>query len=146
MVTAWTSSSNRRTRLSAGPLRLLWLAALLFSLVYTHGVSAETAAAHMTTSTAAAPAAHAGPDHKAVPAPDEDTPADHHDDGQDSHPAGECVSGQPQQAAGLSAPAPAPYEGQSPYLVTVAGKSGVSGDRSALPPPRSTMASVIQRI
>ncbi|MFE3323991.1 DUF6153 family protein [Streptomyces sp. NPDC059176] len=145
MVTAWTPSSKPRTGLAAGPLRVLWLAVLLFGLLYTHGVSAETAASHATTS-AAMPAAHFVPGSDAAREDDQPTSPGHDGGDQDSHPAGECVSGQPQQGSGLPAPAPAPLDLHSFCLLTVVGKSSLPGDRSALPPPRSTAHSVIQLI
>ncbi|MFD7233181.1 hypothetical protein [Streptomyces sp. NPDC059881] len=144
MVTAWSSCNKPRARLSAGAWRMLWMAALLFGFLYTHGASAETAASHLT-SVAVAPAAHSVPGH-AADEPDRHTPPGHNDEEDDSHPAGECVSGQPQQGPGLSAPSLTPLEGTSSCRLFVEGKSGAILSESALPPPRSSASSVIERI
>ncbi|WP_338674297.1 hypothetical protein V1460_15460 [Streptomyces sp. SCSIO 30461] len=144
MATAWMPSSKPRTGLSAGPLRVLWLAALLFGVLYTHGVSAETATSH-TTNVAAGPAAYFLPDRHAGPQ-DAQSTSDHDEGGQHSHPAGKCVSGQPQQGSGPSAPAQTVLEPHSPCPLAMAGKSALPGERSALPPPRSTANWVIQRV
>ncbi|MFJ7159924.1 hypothetical protein ACIQUQ_33925 [Streptomyces sp. NPDC101118] len=45
MITAG-ASVDPRTRSSAGPLRLLWLALLLFGFLYTHAAGADSASAH----------------------------------------------------------------------------------------------------
>ncbi|NUK13651.1 hypothetical protein HRW18_38095 [Streptomyces lunaelactis] len=99
MVTAWSSSRMSRARSSAGPLRMLWVAMMLFAFVYAHGVSAEGVIGHLdasaTVHTAAAIDGHAV----------EDVPVDHHGGGHGpSHPAQECVTGQPQQTPALDAP------------------------------------------
>ncbi|MFD8192351.1 hypothetical protein [Streptomyces wuyuanensis] len=141
MVTAWMSCSKPRTGLPAGPLRMLWLVALLFGFLYTHGVNAETAASHTTPSAAA----HFAPGHHAEPVDGRPT-SDRDEGGQHSHPAGECVSGQPQQGSGLSAPAQAVLALLPPSLLSMAGEAALPGYASALPPPRSTANSVIQRI
>ena len=54
MVTARPARSATRNRPSAGALRLLWLAALLLSFLYTHAAGAESASAHVTLGAAAA--------------------------------------------------------------------------------------------
>ncbi|MFC5799784.1 hypothetical protein [Streptomyces formicae] len=143
MVTARSSRNNPRARLSAGAWRMLWIATLLFSFLYTHGASAETAASHLTTVTAV-PAAQSVPDHAAEERVPHTSPGHHGE--HDSHPAGECVSGQPQQGPGLSTPALVPLEGASRCRLIVGGKSGAILSESALPPPRSAADSVIQRI
>ncbi|MET9514347.1 hypothetical protein [Streptomyces sp. NPDC002994] len=100
MVTAWSSSRMSRARSSAGQLRVLWVAMTLFAFVYAHGVSAEAVTGHLDAS-AAAPAVAALHDHAV-----ENAPVDHPGGGQHlpSHPAQECVPGQPQQTPALDAP------------------------------------------
>ncbi|WP_434594106.1 DUF6153 family protein [Streptomyces sp. A5-4] len=105
MVTALRTSRLFRARSHvAGPLQVFWLAALLLGLLYTHGVSAESAAAHGspggTTTTAMASSPHA--DHEVAPA--------HHGGGEAEHAAESCVSGQPQQGADLPAPCAKPLD------------------------------------
>jgi hypothetical protein len=100
MVTAWSSSRMSRARPSAGPLRVLWVALTLFAFVYAHGVSTEGVTGHLDASTTA-PTTAAIHDHAV-----EDAPVDHHGGGGHgpSHPAQECVPGQPQQTPALDAP------------------------------------------
>lgn len=89
-----------RARSSAGPLRMLWVAIALFAFVYAHGVSTEAVAGHLDAS-AAAPAVVAVHEHAV-----ENAPLDHPGGGEHglSHPAQECVPGQPQQTPALDAP------------------------------------------
>lgn len=109
MVSARSAFGTSRTRYSAGPLRVLWLAALLFTFLYTHAAGAESASAHVTRGAVdvsyLAPADH----HDAAEAPDE------HDDGNGlSHPAEACASGQPQQGLELPSPQSAPLATLTP--------------------------------
>ncbi|MBT2401783.1 hypothetical protein, partial [Streptomyces sp. ISL-100] len=98
-VTAWSSSRMSRARTSTGPLRVLWVAMTLFAFVYAHGVSTEGVTGHLDAS-AIAPVTAGFHDHAAP-----DVPVDHHGGGHDqSHPAQECVPGQPQQTPALDAP------------------------------------------
>lgn len=113
MVTAWSSSRMSRARSSAGPLRVLWVAMMLFAFVYAHGVSIEGVTGHLDAG-ATAPAAAAIHDHVV-----EDAPVDHHGgEHPPSHPAQECVPGQPQQTPALDAPGACALveEGASPSL------------------------------
>ncbi|MGW3623673.1 hypothetical protein [Streptomyces sp. NPDC000880] len=97
MVTAWSSSRMSRARSSAGPLHVLWVAMTLFAFVYAHGVSAEGVTGHLHASATAVDAFHG----HAV----EDAPVEHHGGGHGpSHPAHECVPGQPQETPALDAP------------------------------------------
>ncbi|MFD7446707.1 hypothetical protein [Streptomyces sp. NPDC059909] len=99
MVTAWSSSRMSRARSSAGPLRMLWVAMLLFAFVYAHGVSAEAVTAHLAAGATVSTAASA--DGRAV----EDMPVDHHGGGHGPSPqAEECMPGQPQESPALDAP------------------------------------------
>ncbi|MEU9378101.1 hypothetical protein AB0D94_30680 [Streptomyces sp. NPDC048255] len=100
MVTAWSSSGMLRTRSSAGSLRVLWVAMLVFTFLYTHGASTEGVTGHIN-ATAASPVAVA---HAHVA---DDAPLDlqHHGGHGTSHPAEQCVPGQPQQSPTVDAPA-----------------------------------------
>lgn len=101
MVTAWSSSRMSRARSSAGPLRMLWVALTLFAFVYAHGVSTEGTTGHLDTSPSVTTAAVALHGHVV-----QDPPVDHHEgEHGPSHPAHECVPGQPQQTPALDAPA-----------------------------------------
>lgn len=144
MVTAWSPSGKPRTRFSAGPLRVLWLAALLFGFLYSHGVSAESAAGHQT---AGAVASSAHPAHSHAAGEQARVTAGHNDDGQEpTHPAEECVSGQPQQGPAWSAPLLTPAVGHLPCDGIVSGKSGPAVARSALPPLSSSASYVVQQV
>ena len=100
---------------SAGPLRLLWLAVLVFGVLVTHGASAEsaqgharagaTAPTHASTVMQEGHTSEAGEGDAAASASPDAAAADgqHEDDGS-SHPAADCVSGQPQQDLYLAAP------------------------------------------
>ncbi|MGW7368600.1 hypothetical protein ACWGI8_35545 [Streptomyces sp. NPDC054841] len=109
MVTAWSSSRMSRARSSAGPLRMLWVAVMLFAFVYAHGVSAEGVTGHLdasaTVRAATAMDSHAMDSHLMDSHAAEDVPVDHHGGGHGpSHPAQECVPGQPEQTPALDAP------------------------------------------
>ncbi|WKX69127.1 hypothetical protein [Streptomyces sp. XD-27] len=120
MVTARPTSSLLRTRpTSAGPVRALWLAALLLGLLYTHGLSGESVAGHMTAGssvTAAAPVhtAHARADGggtAVAAAADHAEPRlgpGHHDHGEPGHAELDCLSGKPQHGIDLPTPCAAP--------------------------------------
>ncbi|WP_408909807.1 DUF6153 family protein [Streptomyces luteolus] len=111
MVTATrTTTPLRARRQVAGPLRLFWFAALILGLLYTHGVSSETAAHHVAPSAPSASIAattSAAQDEPAAP------PAGH-DGGSTDHAAEECLSGQPQQGVDLPAPCSTPLDGVRP--------------------------------
>ncbi|CAM5583005.1 hypothetical protein GCM10010298_73180 [Streptomyces microflavus] len=121
MVTARRSLSLLRTRSEpAGPLRLLWLLWLvmvLFSLLYTHGLSGESAAGHVISgppASAAVPAHGASTGHgKAEPAArsaGQGAAPDGHGNHETAHGAEECASGQPQNGADLPAPSTTPLD------------------------------------
>lgn len=109
MVTARSPIGVLRTRASRGPLHLLWLTLLLIGLVYTHGVSMESASHHLANggSAFAATSGH-------VPAHPANSPLgtghslqgtdEEHEGEGSSHPAEECMPGQPQQGTALQAP------------------------------------------
>ncbi|MBT2398762.1 hypothetical protein [Streptomyces sp. ISL-100] len=141
-----TRSAPRSRSRAAGPWRTWVLAALLLTLMYTHGVSAESAAGH----------AHLGAPTNAVAlnvqAPvsaeyDHDAPGSHshqrHTDDHEApapqHAAHECVSGQPVQAAALSAPCEAQAI-RPPYAyVPAAARSAVADWSSPLLPDSAVL-------
>ncbi|MFI0259583.1 hypothetical protein ACH4OW_11170 [Streptomyces sp. NPDC017056] len=117
MVTARSPFGVQRSRPSASPFCALWLAVLLLGLMYTHALSAWSVVGHGPANAATAMAvAHfpSGGGEMSVPAADArvDTvrPAERHHDRELPHPAGECVSGQPQQGPAVAAPCPAPLD------------------------------------
>lgn len=133
MVTAWSPSCAPRFRCTAGSRRLLLVAVMLFGLVYAHGVNAEGVAAHLGPAHATAVAAadaHGSDsgsrsdsgsgsgsgsgeergtvsqgvsvqDASAMPA---ETTGHHDDEHGTSHPAQDCLPGQPQQGPAMEAP------------------------------------------
>lgn len=144
MVTAWSPLCKPRARSSAGPLRVLWLAALLFGFLYSHGVSSESAAGHLSTS-AVAFSAH--PAHDQTAQRQLQVSHGHNDDDQgSSHPAEECASGQPQQGPGLSAPSVTPLVGQLPRSSAIAGTCALTVAQSTLPSCRSSASSAVLQV
>ncbi|WEB45018.1 hypothetical protein MOV08_40825 [Streptomyces yunnanensis] len=112
MVTARSPLGMRRTRRSAGPVRLLCLFAALLALVLMHGLGAESGAGHVS-----APVAEAGLPPSAgkvtvatVPGGSVADPGQRHDERPDGHPSGSCLSGQPPQGAALTAPHQSPLD------------------------------------
>lgn len=157
MVTAWSPSGLLRARSSAGPLRLLWLAALLLSVAFTHGVHAESAEGHaMPGATASAHVSigmekgHTGgaghTDDDAYPSPDVAAADDRHDGDGSSHPAQTCMSGQPQQGMNLAAPCLAPLDWAQHTHAYASGKSGPSRPESALPSSAGSRDSIVQQV
>ncbi|MCX5336708.1 hypothetical protein [Streptomyces sp. NBC_00140] len=140
MVTARSSSGKTRARFSAGPLHVLWLAALLFGFLFTHDATAHSASSHwaagaVTSSTET----HVGHGDAAE--------EQHHDDGRESsHPAAECASGQPQHTSGPGAPPLSQFDGQLPRYGVVAGKSGPPANRSAPPSLLSSTDWAVQQV
>ncbi|MES4909079.1 MULTISPECIES: hypothetical protein [unclassified Streptomyces] len=125
MVTAWSPSVMSRFRPSGRPLRLLWVAALLFGLVYAHGVSPEGVTRHLA-SIAAGPGVSVGQGDAVMTAfaAAEKTSdgglamRDHHDGHHGSpHPAHECLVAQPQHGSGVAAPCPASLGRESALLI-----------------------------
>ncbi|MEV0598912.1 DUF6153 family protein [Streptomyces sp. NPDC050315] len=104
MVTALRTSTPLRARpQSAGLLRVFWLAVLLLGLLYTHGVSGESAAAHNASGVTAAASSTA-------PAAHESDPTHHHDEDGTGHTADHCASGQPPNGADLPTPCTTPLD------------------------------------
>ncbi|MFI6642042.1 hypothetical protein [Streptomyces sp. NPDC050504] len=97
MVTARSPFGTPGARRPAGAARVLWLGALLLTLLFAHGMGVEGQSGHVSpvavTSSVLAADAHTHADPGAT-TPDHGT----HDapgDG-DDHPGGECLSAQPQ--------------------------------------------------
>ncbi|MFI8106141.1 hypothetical protein [Streptomyces sp. NPDC086023] len=205
MITAGTSVASR-ARSSAAPLRLLWLALLLFGFLYTHAAGADSASAHALGTpvtppsltdveprtgdpapsfaearaygadrprplTAAEPYAGHGHGHAPgrwrdgggepaeegarvhVPAPaGQDDPGHspapighgHGDGGGHSHPAEACDAGHTQHGGEPGPPGRAPLGGPASPEGGAATRAA-GGDR-ALPPLRSSVGSVVQRV
>ncbi|HCA84472.1 MAG TPA: hypothetical protein DEQ61_02570 [Streptomyces sp.] len=145
-----------RTRASAGPLPLLWLAVLLLSIVFTHGMTAESAEGHVTAGVAAPVSASAGiheghtggaGDAVAYASLEVETSEDRHDGEGSAHAGQECVSGQPQQGLDLAAPCLVMLDWAPPTHAYAVGKSGLfRPEESALPPMTGTRDSVVQQV
>ncbi|WP_431046041.1 DUF6153 family protein [Streptomyces sp. P1-3] len=119
MVTARPPSSLLRARrTSAGPVRVVWLAALLLGLLYTHGLSGESVAGHMAAgSSVTAASTHTARTHAEVGGTAVAAVADHpeprlgpghHDHEESGHAAPDCLSGKPQHGIDLPMPCAAP--------------------------------------
>lgn len=138
MVTARSASRAPRTRRPAGPLRLLWLAALLFAFLYTHAAGADTASAHVTGGAVTAAAAYGGP---ASDGGDEDGGHGH------GHPAEACASGHPPQGVDLPGPPSAPLgEPASADRAASTPWPPARTSAAALPAMRSSVGSMVQRV
>nr|WSW47142.1 hypothetical protein OG296_30810 [Streptomyces sp. NBC_01001] len=137
MVVVRTASSATRARRPAGPLRLMWLAALLFAFLYTHAAGADSASAHVTGGAVA------------VSYPDYAEPdgADHRDEGNGhSHPAETCASGHPQQGSELPAPPLVPLGDLTPDAGAMRPALWARTVPSGLPPLRSSLGSVVLQV
>lgn len=140
MITAGAASSAKRARRPAGALRLLWLAALLFALLYTHAAGADTATAHV--ARGVVPVAHLD----AIGA-DASESHGHGDGGGHAHAAEACVSGHPQQGAELPAPPLVPLGALSPAAAAAMRPAPwVRTVPSGLPPLCSVLGSVVQQV
>ncbi|MFE9637129.1 hypothetical protein [Streptomyces sp. NPDC006463] len=142
MVTVSPAPGMPRTRTSAGPLRLLWLAALMFGFLYTHAAGADSATAHVTGIPASATQTVAdrapGDDHRH----DGDLG---HDEGGHSHPAEACDSAHPPTGSSLNAPRLVPLAGQTTAGPRVT--ACVDANTPTTPPPlRSSLSSVVQQV
>ncbi|MFE1172561.1 hypothetical protein [Streptomyces sp. NPDC058773] len=143
------SPANGRmwSRGSAVPLRVLWLAALLISVLVAHGARAETAEGHLVNALPVAASAVVA-EHDTWLAPEHPGHSGHSgqpdDPGQHSDEL--CVSGQPQQGAALALPCPTP-SAVSSWQPPTQGRSGAfAGGRAALPPLRGAAESVVQQV
>lgn len=147
MVTAWLPSGMQRVRFLAGPSLLLWVAALVFGLLATHGAGAEGGQGHgapssVVVSAETAHPAHAadetGPSHHASAAEDP-----HHED-HSSHAAEDCASGQPQQASPLAEPCLVPLLWDAPPQAAEKPVTDRSGADAV--PWISSRSSIVQQV
>ncbi|MFI2261113.1 hypothetical protein OHU45_07825 [Streptomyces tubercidicus] len=144
MATVRSASSGMRSRGSAVPFRVLWLAALLFSVLVAHGARAETAEGHLVNAMPAA--ASAATESGAWLAPEHGGHS-----GQPEHPGHHsdelCVSGQPQQGAAMALPCPTPAADSSRHPLAQSRSGASAGARAAaLPPLRNATGSVVQQV
>lgn len=157
MVTAWSRSGLLRARTSAGPLGLLWLAALLLSILFTHGVSPGGAEGHLTavvtTPAYASAGSHQGhtsgaahSDDVAYPSLQSMVAEDRHDGDGSSHSAQQCVSGQPQQGPDMAAPCLAALYWAPATDAYAVGKSGPSRPESTVPSSTGLRVPVVQQV
>lgn len=147
MVLARATRSAPRSRFrAAGPWRMWVLAALLLTLMYSHGVSAESAAGHAhlgaPTNTAALNAPDPDPAAHSHEAPDPHSGqghTDHQDAPEPDHAAHQCVSGQPQQGAALPAPCEAQAIHRPPYAYAAGAARPVTALLASAPVPDSAV-------
>ncbi|MFJ2592229.1 hypothetical protein [Streptomyces erythrochromogenes] len=151
MITARPAFSTTRTRHQAGPLRLLWLTALLFAFLYTHAAGADTASAHIASGAVTVP--HLAPaDTGGVPGHGDQRPDRRNDDGSDdggtghSHPAQACASGHPQQGCDLPGPPLAAITPRTDALAAATRQPWTQTLPCGLPPLRSSLGSVVQQV
>ncbi|WP_327318688.1 hypothetical protein [Streptomyces sp. NBC_01235] len=125
------------------------MAVLLFSVVFTHGLSAESVKGHLVTS-AVAPAAAA---HEAVVDAEGERavfrlvaigdPGDGHGS---SHPSEQCVSGQPQQGPVLTPPCCAVSVGESAPVGRVLDTSDSNGSVLSATSSTGLRSAVVQQV
>lgn len=144
MITARPAFSTTRTRHQVGPLRVLWLAALLFAFLYTHAAGADSATAHSTAGAITVP--------HLAPADTGDFPhaaeqPDHRDDsdGGHPHPAEACASGHPQQGYDLPGPLAA-VAVRTPAFNALTPQQWTQILSCDLPPSPSSLGSVVQQV
>ncbi|MFI8499610.1 hypothetical protein ACIGFK_14075 [Streptomyces sp. NPDC085524] len=144
MFSAHPASGIPRTRTSPGPLRLLWLAALLFGFLYTHVAGADSVAAHVAGSAVTVPQLSS---HHAVPGGHDDTPAGGGESGH-THHAEECDSAHPAQTGSDGVPVLQllPLGGLTPSTGVAGLTRHAPEDARALPPLRSSLGSVVQQV
>ncbi|MCX5381537.1 hypothetical protein [Streptomyces sp. NBC_00091] len=143
------ASSAPRTRRAAGPLRLLWLAALLFAFLYTHAAGADSASAHVSGGavtvtyfeSASESADGGGPPHHG-----ERAPGGLEDGGGHAHPAEACASGHPQQGVDVPGLPLVAFGEPAPACAAMTPAPWARTAPSALPPLRSSLGSVVQRV
>ncbi|MDJ0383185.1 hypothetical protein [Streptomyces sp. G-G2] len=145
MITARSAFSTTRTRRQAGPLRLLWLTALLFAFLYTHAAGADSASAHVTGGAVAVPYL-APADTSDAPHRDGQRPERHDDNGGYSHPAEACASSHPQQGSDLPGPHLAAVAERTPAFAAMTPQQWTQIRPCGLPPSHSSLGSVVQQV
>lgn len=144
MGSAHSVNGMRRNRGSAVPFRLLWLAAVLISVLVAHGARAENAEGHLVSAAPVAALAAAPADSGSWLAPEDGGRSGHPDHpGQHSHEL--CVSAPPQQGAAVTLPCAKPLMG-SCLSAPPPGRCGPPPRAAALPPPRGATGSVVQQV
>ncbi|AZP22320.1 hypothetical protein ACIGMX_04415 [Streptomyces aquilus] len=150
MITAWSLLCVPRVRVAAGPLlRVSALAVLLFGIVFTHGLHAESAEGHLVTgvteSAAATVAANVGvADEQSVSRSAAiGEPREGHGS---SHPNEHCVSGQPQQGPVLTPPFFAVSVGESTVSGTHLAQRAFGGPVLAVVPSAARGSTVVQQV
>ncbi|GHC40452.1 hypothetical protein [Streptomyces cinnamoneus] len=157
MVTARPTSCVLRSRSSrVGPRRMLWWAALLLGLLYTHGLSAESAEGHVSALSAASSFQAPAPDGPGPSGPVQPTSGgatgdaagdrcgvQGHDGHEPGHTAQTCMSGQPQHGVGLPLSCLSCRGVSAPPHPSVTGTTG-AGDAMEHPP--TTGGSTVLRI
>ncbi|MDQ0948562.1 hypothetical protein QFZ24_002485 [Streptomyces phaeochromogenes] len=135
MVTPWSPSGAPQTRSWAGLLHLFGLATMLFGLVYAHSVSTESVASHVAPAAATATQGGSGQAEAATADAEPvflETPSGSHGDGHEtSHPAQECVPGQPQHGVSLDAPSTSPLDMALSAAEATLGQAAPIGSGSA---------------
>ncbi|MFD7323190.1 hypothetical protein ACFV9D_19175 [Streptomyces sp. NPDC059875] len=144
MVSARAAFSTTRTRRPAGPLRLLWLAALLFAFLYTHAAGADSASAHVTGGAVAVP--HLAPAEADGARHDRDETPDGRSDSGHSHAAEACASGHPEQGCDLSGPPLVPLTELTPAVAAMTPQPWCRTLAADLPPRPSSLRSVVQQV
>jgi hypothetical protein len=150
MITAWSLPRMVRARASAGPLlRVLGLAALLFGVVFTHGVNVEGVKGHLVTSSAASATALVDDVRDAtdtqVPSPVVAT-GDRHGDHGSSHPSEHCVSGQPHQGPLLAPPCFAASTSEPAAFERATAKQSLSEPELSVSSSAAVRSSVVRQV
>ncbi|MDT9691875.1 hypothetical protein Q5762_26790 [Streptomyces sp. P9(2023)] len=138
MVTEPTAARKPRARSLVPPwARLLWLGALLFGLLYAHGLHADSSAGHTTPGgVATAPVGHF---HEQLQASVDDRGTD----GAPTHAVPDCATGQPSVGSDVLPPAASPLDAER----ALDGTAGTSSPAVTVPPAASPCpASVVLRI
>ncbi|MER5205512.1 hypothetical protein [Streptomyces sp. NPDC002825] len=153
MLTEPTAARKPRARSPLPPrARLLWLGALLFGLLYAHGLHADSSAGHTAPgSVAMAPADH---EHDSAHVLDldvdpvvalglghEQPSGDGHDtDGAPTHAVPDCATGQPASDFSIAPPAVSPLDHELGLHDEVrAGRPAVGAPPTAVPCPASVV-------
>ncbi|MFC8342702.1 hypothetical protein [Streptomyces sp. NPDC057280] len=150
MITAWSLLRVPRVRVAAGPpLRVSALAVLLFGVVFTHGLHAESAEGHLVTGVTGLAVVSVAVEADVT---DEQTvsrlaatgePREGHGF---SHPNEHCVSGQPQQGPVLTPPSFAVSVGESAVTGTHLAQRAFGGPVLAAVPSAARGSSVVRQV
>ncbi|UUU44305.1 hypothetical protein [Streptomyces sp. NBC_00162] len=155
MVTARAAFGATRTRRPAGPLRLLWLAALLFAFLYTHAAGADSASAHVTGGAVTVPhevpaesnGAHThGAHNHGAHTHEGRKPGGRDDDSGHTHPAEACASGHPQHGIDLPGTHLLSLGERTPASAAMTPQPWTRTLPCGLPPLRSSLSSVVQQV